>query len=115
MIQLFKKISILLTVFLLVACNQSSDYSSQQNNNSNQLSYDELSKQSADNYWKLQDCQTNLKDETAKNKNIKKMKAEAEKQITTAQAVNTENQDLKQKNQDGCFDPTPQKCKILEP
>jgi hypothetical protein len=100
MIQLFKKIGIFLTVFLIVACDQSSDYSNQQNNNTNQLSYDDLSKQSAETYLKLLDCQTNLKAETAKNKNIKKMKAEAEKQITTAQAVNTENQDLKQKNQD---------------
>lgn len=99
MTALSKKLILIALAILTISCDQAStiDYSNQPVERS---LYNDLSNKYTDVAANLQSCETTLKAEIGKNKNIKKMKAEAESKIQLANNIADENLALAQKNQD---------------
>lgn len=98
--QLFKKLILIALAILIIGCDDTSTSNNYADRPVERSLYNDLSNKYTDVAANLQSCETTLKAEIGKNKNIKQMKADAESKIQLANDIANENLALVQKNQD---------------
>lgn len=100
MTALSKKLILIALAILIIGCDDTSTSNNYADRPVERSLYNDLSNKYTDVAANLQSCETTLKAEIGKNKNIKQMKADAESKIQLANDIANENLALVQKNKD---------------